>query len=229
MRIVSSFAYHRYAKDGIDVPSVCQGGVMSQGIRVRQRERTRAELLGVGRRLFAEQGYAALGLAELVRTAGVTKGALYHHFPGGKTDLFRAVLSEVQQEVADSVASAADAEPEAWRRLVTGCRAFLTASTDPAARRIMLVDGPAVLGWAEWRAMDEAGAGRHLAEALGVLVEAGVIARQPVAPLAHLLSGAMNEAALWVAGTDDPHNLADALAALTRLLDALRADGPDAR
>jgi len=195
---------------------------MVEGIRAQQRERTRAELLHVGRGLFAEQGYAAVGLAEIVRTAGVTKGALYHHFPGGKTDLFRAVLARAQQEVADAVASAADAEPDPWGQLVAGCRAFLTASTDPAVRRIMLVDGPAVLGWTEWRAMDEAGAGRHLAEALGELVEAGTITRQPVAPLAHLLSGAMNETALWVAGTGDPRDLDDALAALTRLLDALR-------
>jgi AcrR family transcriptional regulator len=196
---------------------------MAQGVREQQRERTRGELLRVGRRLFAEQGYAAVGLAELVRTAGVTKGALYHHFPGGKTDLFRAVLGQVQQEVADAVAAAAAAERDPWAQLVTGCRAFLTASTEPAARRIMLVDGPAVLGWSEWRALDEAGAGRHLADALTGLVDAGVLPRQPVAPLAHLLSGAMNEAALWVAGTGDPDDLAAALAALTRLLDALRA------
>jgi AcrR family transcriptional regulator len=203
---------------------------MTQGVRARQRERTRGELLRVGRRLFGEQGYAAVGLAELVAAAGVTKGALYHHFPGGKTDLFRAVLAQVQGEVADAVAAAADAEPDPWARLATGCRAFLTASTEPAARRIMLVDGPAVLGWNEWRAMDEAGAAHHLAEALAELVDAGVLDPQPVAPLAHLLSGAMNEAALWVAGTGDPDdpadlaaNLADALAALTRLLDGLRA------
>ncbi|MCO1660741.1 TetR/AcrR family transcriptional regulator [Pseudonocardia humida] len=195
---------------------------MADGVRAQQRERTRSELQRVGRRLFSEQGYAAVGLAEVVRTAGVTKGALYHHFPGGKTDLFRAVLADVQQEVADAVAAAADGEPDPWARLTTGCRAFLTASTEPAARRVMLVDGPAVLGWSEWRAMDETGAGRHLGEALAELVDAGVLAPQPVAPLAHLLSGAMNEAALWVAGTDDPQDLADALAALTRLLDALR-------
>jgi AcrR family transcriptional regulator len=196
---------------------------MTQGMRAQQRERTRAALLDVSRCLFATRGYAEVGLAEIVRDAGVTKGALYHHFEGGKTDLFRAVLAQVQAEVGGTVAATAEAEDDPWAQLTAGCRAFLTASTDPAVRRIMLVDGPAVLGWSEWRAMDEAGAANHLAELLTALVDAGILARQPVAPLTRLLSGAMNEAALWLAETGDPADLDDVLAALLRMLDALRA------
>jgi AcrR family transcriptional regulator len=198
---------------------------MTPGVRAQQRELTRSTLLEVSRRLFADQGYAAVGLAEIVGAAGVTKGALYHHFAGGKADLFRAVLAGVQAEVAATVAATAEAEDDPWDRLTAGCRAFLTAATEPAVRRIMLVDGPAVLGWAEWRAMDEATSARHLAEALGDLIEAGVLAPQPVAPLTRLLSGAMNEAALWLAETGDPADLADVVAALTRMLESLRA-GP---
>jgi AcrR family transcriptional regulator len=163
-----------------------------------------------------------VGLAELVRAAGVTKGALYHHFEGGKTDLFRAVLAQVQADVARAVAAAADVEDDPWTQLTAGCRAFLTASTDPAVRRIMLVDGPAVLGWTEWRAMDEAGSASHLADALTALIDAGVIAPQPVSPLTHLLSGAMNEAALWLAETGAPADLEAVLTALFRMLEALR-------
>ncbi|GAA0925335.1 TetR/AcrR family transcriptional regulator [Pseudonocardia zijingensis] len=191
--------------------------------RVEQRERTRAELLAVSRRLFATRGYAAVGLAEIVREAGVTKGALYHHFEGGKTDLFRAVLAQVQDEVGRTVATTAGAETDPWDRLLAGCRAFLTASTDHAVRRIMLLDGPAVLGWSEWRAMDEGGSARHLADALTTLVEAGVVVPQPVAPLARLLSGAMNEAALWLAESGDPADLDAVLTALFRMLAAMRA------
>ncbi|MHA6623998.1 TetR/AcrR family transcriptional regulator [Pseudonocardia sichuanensis] len=190
--------------------------------RAEQRERTRAGLVEVGRRLFATRGYAAVGLAEIVREAGVTKGALYHHFAGGKTDLFRAVLAQVQAEVGATVAARADAEDDPWAQLTSGCRAFLTASTDPAVRRIVLVDGPAVLGWSEWRAMDEAGSASHLADVLTALVETGRVAPQPVAPLARLLSGAMNEAALWLAETGDPADLDDVLAALFRMLGSLR-------
>ncbi|RMI42869.1 TetR/AcrR family transcriptional regulator [Streptomyces triticirhizae] len=195
------------------------------GVRARQREQTRRALLREAERLFAERGYAAVGLAELVSAAGVTKGALYHHFPGGKADLFRAVLAEVQRQVGERVAAAAEAKADAWEQLVAGCEEFLAAATAPGTERVMLVDGPAVLGWAEWRAMDEAASARHLGEALTALVEAGRIAPQPVAPLVHLLSGAMNEAALWLASAaSGPEDLAATTAALRRMLRALRAD-----
>ncbi|MFF9896378.1 TetR/AcrR family transcriptional regulator [Streptomyces longispororuber] len=191
------------------------------GVRARQREQTRARLLAESRRLFAARGYAAVGLAEIVESAEVTKGALYHHF-AGKAELFRAVLEEVQREVGERVAAAAGHHGDPWEQLAAGCQAFLTATTEPDLQRIMLVDGPAVLGWSEWRAMDEAASARHLTEALAVLVEAEVIPAQPVAPLARLLSGAMNEAALWLASSTDPEDLAHTRAALDRMLRALR-------
>ncbi|MFD3486980.1 TetR/AcrR family transcriptional regulator [Streptomyces sp. NPDC058665] len=194
-----------------------------RGARARQRERTRQTLLREGRRLFAEVGYGAVSLTEIVAAAGVTKGALYHHFDS-KTALFRAVLRDLQKEVGDRVAEAAGARDDSWDQLVAGCQEFITATTAPDIQRIMLVDGPAVLGWTEWREMDEASSARHLQEALTALVAEGAIAAQPVAPLAHLLSGAMNEAALWLATSEDPADLADTRAALGRLLGALRVE-----
>lgn len=188
--------------------------------RAQQREHTRRTLLRESRRLFAEKGYAAVGLAEIVTAAGVTKGALYHHFDS-KTELFRAVLAEVQHEVGAQVAAAADAEADPWTQLTTGCAAFLHATADPLVQRIMLIDGPAVLGWHDWRAMDEANSARHLHEALESLVTAGVLPAQPIAPLTRLLSGAMNEAALWL--TTAPEALPDTITALDRLLTGLRA------
>lgn len=150
--------------------------------------------------------------------------ARYHHFAGGKTDLFRAVLGQVQDQVGAVVAAAADAVTGPWEQLVAGCRAFLAASIDPAVRRIMLVDGPAVLGWHEWRALDEATSARHLHESLGGLIASGVLVDQPVAPLTRLLSGALNEAALWLAESADPAaDLAVVEAALVRMLAAQRA------
>lgn len=191
--------------------------------RAEQREQTRRTLLRVSRELFATEGYGAVGLAEIVRTAGVTKGALYHHF-AGKAELFAAVLAEVQREVGDRVAAAADAGSDPWDSFTAGCGAFLAAATSPGVQRIMLIDGPAVLGWPQWRALDEEASARHLAEALAALAEDGTIARQPVAPLVRLLSGAMNEAALWLAESEDPgRDLADTRAALGRLLESLRA------
>ncbi|WP_455351313.1 TetR/AcrR family transcriptional regulator [Streptomyces sp. SYSU K217416] len=191
------------------------------GARAQQREQTRLTLLREGRRLFSGLGYGAVSLSEIVLAAGVTKGALYHHFDS-KAGLFRAVLEDVQQEVGQRVATAAEAHDDPWTQLTAGCEEFLTATTDPDIQRIMLVDGPSVLGWSEWRVMDEAASARHLTDALTTLVDAGAIAPQPVAPLSHLLSGAMNEAALWLASSSDPGDLADTRTALRRMLQALR-------
>lgn len=195
------------------------------GVRAEQREQTRQRLVAVGRRLFAERGYAAVGLAELVREAGGTKGALYHHFPDGKESLFATVLAQVQDEVAAAVVAAAERQDGAWDQFLAGCRAFLDASTSPAVARILLVDGPAVLGWARWRALDDAASGRHLVEALEALVATGVIAPRPVAPLARLLSGAMNEAALGLVGSG-PAERDQTWAELATLLGALRLPAP---
>lgn len=192
-----------------------------QGVRAQQREQTKKALLREGRRLFSYSGYGNVGLAEIVRAAGVTKGALYHHF-ASKADLFRAVLEELQQEVARRVAAAADAHDDPWDQLTAGCQAFLTATTDPDVQRILLVDGPSVLGWSQWRAMDEAASARHLADALSLLIDAGIVTPQPVAPLVHLLSGAMNEAALWLASSTDPMDLSHTRVALAGLLESLR-------
>ncbi|WP_039822747.1 TetR/AcrR family transcriptional regulator [Nocardia testacea] len=194
---------------------------MAGSLRTQQRAQTRATLLHHSRKLFAAKGYAAVGLSEIVTAAGVTKGALYHNFDS-KLSLFRAVLEDVQTEVGDRVAAAADTESDPWIQLVTGCETFLTSCTTPEIQRIMLIDGPAVLGWPEWRAMDESASARHLEEALTTLVAAGVLPPQPIPPLTHLLSGAMNEAALWLATAPGPDALSDTLASLRRILEALR-------
>ncbi|WP_228973268.1 TetR/AcrR family transcriptional regulator [Streptomyces sp. DH12] len=186
--------------------------------RAEQRAATRQALLAEGQRRFADGGYHQVVLAEVARAAGVTKGAAYHHFES-KAGLFRAVVSVVQQQLGERVATAAEQYEDLWEQLRAGCRAFLAAGTDPAVRQILLVDAPAVLGWDEWRALDEESSAHHLAEALAALVAAGVIADQPVEPLARLLSGAMNEAALWIARGGDPHA---AEQALDRLLAGLR-------
>ncbi|MFE5509485.1 TetR/AcrR family transcriptional regulator [Streptomyces sp. NPDC056529] len=186
--------------------------------RAEQRAATRRALLAEGRRRFAADGYHHVVLAEVARAAGVTKGAAYHHFDS-KAGLFRAVVSEVQDELGERVAAEAERHEDLWEQLRAGCRAFLASGTDPAVRRILLVDAPTVLGWDEWRTMDEESSARHLAEALEALAEAGLIAGRPVEPLTRLLSGAMNEAALWIARGGEPRA---AEQALDRLLAGLR-------
>lgn len=192
--------------------------------RAEQRAATRRALLAEGRLRFAAEGYHDVVLAEVARAAGVTKGAAYHHFES-KAGLFRAVVAEVQEELGERVAQAAEQHSDPWEQLRAGCREFLAAGSDPTVRRIVLIDAPTVLGWDEWRAVDEGSSARHLAEVLSTLVTAGTIEDQPVEPLAHLLSGAMNEAALWLARAASARELADTERALDRLLYGLRSDG----
>lgn len=189
--------------------------------QAERSEATRDALIEAARALFAERGYAAVATEEIVRGAGVTRGALYHHF-GGKRDLFEAVYERIEIELAQRIASGAldagAAEPlEAMR---AGTEMFLRAATEPEAQRIVLLDGPSVLGWDRWREI-AAEHGLGLIEAtLQAAIEAGAIAEQPVRPLAHVLMGALDEAAMLVARAEDPERMR---AEVGRTLDALLA------
>lgn len=197
---------------------------MASMSRAEQRAETRRALLAEGRRRFAHDGFHGVVLEDVARAVGVTKGAAYHHF-GSKAGLFKTVVEEAQQEVAERVARAADECEAPWEQLIAGCRAFLAAGSDPEIQRIVLIDAPTALGWNEWRAMDESSSAHHLAEALEALIASGDIAPQPVEPLARLLSGAMNEAAVWLAQSPDPASPASldaTMTALEHLLGGLR-------
>ena len=128
----------------------------------------------------------------------------------------------MQQDVGYQIEDAARSCATPWEELVEGSKTFILASVESNVRRIMLVDAPAVLGWHEWRALDESSSMVLLADILKTLMEQKIIAKQPVEPLSHLLSGAMNEAALWLAETDSPDALEDTMKTLTRLLESLR-------
>jgi len=191
--------------------------------KAEQRAATMHKLVEVARVTFASSGYAAAAMEAIVARAGVTRGALYHHF-GSKEGLFQAVLEAVQAEVAARIEAAAAAHDDSWLQLVAGCRAFLEISLDPAVYRVMLLDAPAVLGWQTWRRIDAEQSGRLLEAMLVILVEQGEIKPLPIAALTHLLSGAMNEAALWIAQSRDPRQaLAEAVITLETLLLSLRA------
>jgi AcrR family transcriptional regulator len=164
---------------------------------------TRAALLRVGRELFAERGYADVGTEEIVARAGVTRGALYHHF-ADKRDLFRAVHEELEQALVADIAERIGGIDDPWELIVTGVRAFLDACTDPAIMRISLMDAPAVLGWAEWREIDARYGLGLVTFGLQNAIDRGVLAPRPVRPLAHLLMGAMAETALVIANAEDP-------------------------
>lgn len=168
-----------------------------------ESEATAERIRSLAAALFAADGFAAAGLEQIASAAHVTRGAVYHHF-SSKRGLFEAVASRAQHEVAAMVVEAAEAQTDPWAGLLAGCRAFLTASLSDEHRRILLIDAPAVLGWAVWRQQDASASGRHLEGALRELAENGVISVHSVAGASALLSGSMNEAALFIAETDDP-------------------------
>ncbi len=170
--------------------------------RAQQSEATRGRLLRVGRDLFTRRGYSEVATEEIVRRAGVTRGALYHHFRD-KRDLFAAVVEQVEQDVLARVAEAALTETDAWEQQRAAIGAFLDVCLEPAVQRIVLTDAPSVLGLAAWREI-EARYGLGLVSAgLETVMEAGYIEKQPLEPLAHLLLGALTEGGLLIARAED--------------------------
>ncbi len=164
---------------------------------------TRAALLATARGLFAEKGYAGAGTEDVVREAQVTRGALYYHF-ADKRALFEAVVETEAALVLAAINAASATAASPLDALLLGSRAFLDACLAPGTRQIYLLDAPSVLGWARWREID----GRHAMGALRSGVEAAMAAlpeqrRLPPEALTYLLSGAMNEAVLWLAETGD--------------------------
>lgn len=183
---------------------------------------TRAALIAAARELFTVRGYAGTGREEIVKLAGVTRGALHHHF-GSKAELFRAVFEDVERGLTERVAGVAGTGADPMDGLRRGCEAFLDAATsEPAVRRIVLTDAPSVLGWRAWRELD-ARYGLGLAiTALTAVMDAGQIERRPVEPLAHMLLAALTEAAMLVAGSADPDRTrAEVGAIIDRLLASL--------
>jgi AcrR family transcriptional regulator len=195
---------------------------------VAQRaEATREAFIATARRLFVANGYHATSTEDIVEAAGVgTRGALYHHFPD-KRALFVAVFERVEE---DLIAAAARTErpSDGLGQLRAALLGFLDASLAPEVQRILLIEGPAVLGWQEWRALEERyglGAIRGLLERA---VTEGTLAQQPVDALAHVLLAAVDEAALFIANAESPVAAKDeAVTAMDTLIASLTSRSDD--
>lgn len=190
--------------------------------QAERTEATRAALIAAARRLFTERGYDGVAAEEIVRAAGVTRGALYHHF-GGKAQLLEAAYEQLEAESTERVArivlgSELESPLGAMR---AGIEAFLDECAEPELRRIALHDAPAVLGWERWREIGAANGLGLIEASLNAAIEAGEIRSVPVKPTAHLLLGALDEAAMLVARSDDPASRAEVTSVLLILLDNL--------
>ncbi len=182
-------------------------------------ESTTTALIAVARQLFVERGYAETGTPDLVAAAGVTRGALYHHF-ADKRALFRAVVVTESQAVAEAVERAAPGGIDPVADLIVGGEAYLDAMAAPGRSRLLLIEAPAVLGMAEAEAIDAQHAGRTLREGIEAALSAGAIRPLPIAALVTLLGATFDRAALAVSeGT--PRS--DCMAVLAAVLNGLRS------
>ncbi|MGN6586909.1 MAG: TetR/AcrR family transcriptional regulator [Solirubrobacterales bacterium] len=198
--------------------------------RRTQKERTestREALIAAARRLFTERGYENVGTEEIVRAAGVTRGALYHHF-GDKASLLDAVYARIEAESTERVArvvlgSELHSPLDAMK---AGIAAFLEECAQPELRQIALHDAPAVLGWERWREVGAANGLGLIEASLTAAIEAGEIRRVPVKPTAHLLMGALDEAAMLLARDERPEARAEVTDVLVTLLESFAVEAP---
>ncbi|MGO1398610.1 MAG: TetR/AcrR family transcriptional regulator [Brevibacterium yomogidense] len=180
--------------------------------------RTAHDIIDSASELFAAHGFADVSVDDVARAAGVTRGAVYHHYRN-KAGLFGAVASTLQRQVAGAVVATAESAGEnPGEQLLAGCHAFIDAITAGPATRILLIDGPAVVGWEKWRQLDAENSEVHLREALTAVGVEDVLRDAMTAQL----SGAMNEAAIWITQQPDASHARDrAHRSLQRLIAAL--------
>lgn len=190
--------------------------------QAERREKTRASIIKAARRIFGDRGFAATTMDDIATGARVAKGAVYHYFPT-KEAVFEAVFEQVSLDLVSELDRISRAENDPLAAMAAGTEGYFAACSKGPTGQIILRDGPAVLGWERWREIDAKHFGGKFPHALTAAMEAGVIARQPIEPLARLLLGAVTEAAVAVSvGPDIGKAGADYARAFRSLLDALR-------
>ena len=198
---------------------------ISRTAKTTRAEATRRALLASARALFGEKGYAATSVDEVVRDAGVTKGALYHHFKD-KDQLFRAVVEEVKLEVTQAAASSYFETFDGSDPMETvhhTCVAVIDAHLDPAVQRITILDARSVLDASVRRELDARYEVALLRGAFRAAMRSGLVERQPIITLAHVVAGALTEGCALIAEADDKATArADVVEVISRLLDGLR-------
>ncbi len=169
---------------------------------VARGEATRGQLIAIATRMFAERGYEDASIEAVLREAGVSRGSLYHHF-ASKEALFEAVAEAVETSVGEQTLAAAAGSEGPVEAMRAASVAWIRLAGDPVVRRILLIDGPAVLGWERWRAMEEHHALGGIRAVLQIIADQGKTRPELVDPFAHVLLASVNELALLVARSDD--------------------------
>ncbi|XVQ15695.1 TetR/AcrR family transcriptional regulator [Spirillospora sp. CA-255316] len=196
---------------------------MARRTQAERSDETTSRLIAAAQELFGGEGYAATSIDAIAAAAGMTKGAAYHHFRG-KAALFTAVFVREQEQVAARLERSAAAEPDAWSALRRGCRTFLEHCLDPGFRRIVLLDGPAVLGWDTVRAIEYEHTLRVLRAGIRQAAAEGAMADGPLDVRAQMLFGGLCEAGMMLARSEDPEKaLSAVLGEAERLLGGVAA------
>ena len=181
---------------------------------------TRAHLVEVATRLFATRGYDNTSIEAVLAETGVSRGSLYHHFPG-KEALFLAVLEAEGARLGAQMVAAIAAATDQIDMLRIGCAIWIRQAGDPVVQQIMLIDAPAVLGWQRWRELDEP-ALDMIRSALGYAAEAGAVDPRHVEVFAHIVMATLNEVAMMIARASDSAAALEAgESAVTEFLDRL--------
>ncbi len=186
---------------------------------------TRAALIEQGEQLFTEYGYSATSLDAIVAGAEVTKGALYHHF-SGKQALFEAVFERVEEAAAKAVTDAVEGHDDPWEKALAGLRAFLAVVQQPTYRRIVILEGPAVLGWTRFREQAERSTFTTVLEIVSSVLQANgpELDEEMVDTFSRIFFGAMSSAGEWVSTSQDPNAAAARVeAAIGFILNGMRA------
>jgi AcrR family transcriptional regulator len=190
--------------------------------QAERRAATRTAILDAGRLLFGERGFANTTMDDIAEQARVAKGAVYHHFVT-KESVFEAVFDQVARRLVQDIDRAVRTEKDVLAAMVAGTQHYFAACAKGPTGQIILRDGPAVLGWERWREIDAQHFGGKIPRALAAAMDAGLIARQPIEPLARLLLGAVTEAAVACAGRSDVLKAGNEYTrAFKSLLEALR-------
>ena len=176
---------------------------------------TSKKILAIARKHFSLKGFSETSLEEIVDELGMTRGALYHHF-GNKKTLFTAVLTQIQSELGSYVEKSALEAHDSWEQLVEGCVAFVRFATLTENKRILLLDGPNVVEWKEWRRQDESNSFFHLREQLDILSKEGRLISIDLDMAAHMISGALNELSLFLAEKEEEAEVREAVRSLLR-------------
>jgi len=172
---------------------------------VKQEDRraaTRGAIIAAAFEAFGGEGYTDASVGQIAARAGVAKGAVYHHF-ASKDVLFEVVLESVSSAILSEVLAAISAAKDFWDVIAFGNRAFFAGCSDPARSKILLHDGPAVLGWERWRRIDQRHFGGSLRNALSRAMDDGILVRKDVEVVSRVMLGAVTEAAISCTEADD--------------------------